>query len=182
MNSKSLTQNPNPNIPTYLPLADAAQKYGVSEMVLTQLILAGKIEAIQLPTGELLVAADTNGHKIPTKDETILKEFAHLRGQWITVSEASTKYHVPGTTIREWINLEYVQTKVDSYPMKLNEAEIAYCAKIHNERKTSGSRSGVPLLNKDGRPYELKHPALSEYRRRKRRTQQDDIQEKYKAA
>lgn len=169
-NSKSLTQNPN--IPTYLPVADTAPKYGLSETVLTQLILAGNIEAVQLPTGELLVAADANGHKTPTKEETILKEFAHLRGQWITVSEASTKYPYTRDNDKRMDNLEYVQTQVDSYPMKLNEAEIAYCAKIHSERKASGSRSGVPLLNKDGRPYELKHPALSEYRRRRRRRQQ----------
>jgi hypothetical protein len=32
----------NLKIPTYLPLADAAQKYGLSETVLTQLIQAGK--------------------------------------------------------------------------------------------------------------------------------------------
>lgn len=55
-------------IPTYLPLADAAQKYGLSEKALTQQIQAGKIEAVQLPSGELLVAAENNGYKLQTKE------------------------------------------------------------------------------------------------------------------
>jgi len=40
------------NIPTYLPLPKAARKYGLSEKVLTQLVKAGKIEAVQLPSGQ----------------------------------------------------------------------------------------------------------------------------------
>lgn len=161
------------HIPTYLPLPDAAKKYGLSEKALTQLIQTGKIEAVQLPTGELLVAAENNGSPPKTKEQIIAEEFAHLRGQWITVSQASTKYKVLGRTIREWIALKYIQTTTDIYPMKLNEAEVAYCAKVHNERKVTGSRSGVPLLDKNGQPYRLRHPGLSEYRRRKRHEHQE---------
>ena len=53
--------------------------------------------------------------------------------------------------------------------MKLDEAEVAYCAEIYHERKAAGIRSGAPLLDEDGLPYELKHPELSAYRCRKRR-------------
>ena len=37
------------NVPTYIPLSEAAQLHGVSEQALTQLIQACKIEAVQLP-------------------------------------------------------------------------------------------------------------------------------------
>ena len=47
-------------------------KYGLSEKVLTQLIQAGKIGAVQLSSGEVLVAADNNnGHGYKTKAEII---------------------------------------------------------------------------------------------------------------
>jgi hypothetical protein len=38
-------------VPTYLPLSEAAQKYDLSEQVLIQLIQAGKMEAVRLPSG-----------------------------------------------------------------------------------------------------------------------------------
>jgi hypothetical protein len=46
------------NIPSYLPLADAAKKPDLSKKVLPQLIQTGKLEAVQLPSQELLVAAE----------------------------------------------------------------------------------------------------------------------------
>ncbi len=166
--------NQKSQIPTFIPLPDAARKFSLTEQVLTQLVETGKIEAVKLPSGELLVPAN-NDNQPKTKKDIINKKFAHLCGQWITVSQASKKYGVPGTTIREWIALKYIQTTDDAYPMKLNEAEMAYCAEIHHNRKAAGTRSGVPLLNKNGLPYKLKHPKLAEYRRKKKQKNGDRI-------
>ncbi|MBN1995731.1 MAG: hypothetical protein JW953_23795, partial [Anaerolineae bacterium] len=61
---------PSPShIPTYLPLEQAARHYGLPQKVLTQQIQAGKIQAVQLPSGDLLVAAENNGQDYQTKDE-----------------------------------------------------------------------------------------------------------------
>jgi len=57
------------NVPTYLPLAEAADRYNLSENILTQLIQAGKIEAVRLPSGELLVSAENGQQK--TKEAII---------------------------------------------------------------------------------------------------------------
>jgi hypothetical protein len=74
----NLQSQMSPRVPTYLPLSDAAKKYGLSEKVLTQMVQAGKIEAVQLPTGDLLVAAENNGHNEPkTKEEIIAKDYHH---------------------------------------------------------------------------------------------------------
>lgn len=89
LQSKSQIPNSVSKIPTYLPLAEAAQKYGLSENVLTQQIQAGKIEAVQLPTGELLVAAESNGQELKTKAEIIVEKFAHLLGEVINAYEAN---------------------------------------------------------------------------------------------
>jgi hypothetical protein len=50
--------NLNVAIPTFIPLADAARKYNISENVLTSLIQDGRIDAAQLPSGELAVSDD----------------------------------------------------------------------------------------------------------------------------
>jgi hypothetical protein len=152
------------DIPTFLPLPEAAGQYGLSEKVLTQLVQAGKIEAVQLPSGELLVSAN-NGSTPKTKAQIIAEEFASLRARPITISEAVERYEVPDSTIRNWVSLKYIDT-VDKkkYPMTIDEADVAYCAKIYRER---GGKSGTRLFDEDGNPYQLKHPKLAEYRRRK---------------
>ncbi len=80
--------------PTYLPLKEAAKKHNVEEKVLTQLIAAGMIEAVER-NGETVVAVDKKGNddnEPQTKDEIIVAKFAHLKGQPISASEASRKY------------------------------------------------------------------------------------------
>jgi len=57
-----------------------------------------KIEAVQLPSGELLVTAD-NGSPPKTKDEIIQKKIRI--------------YNVPRSTIEKWIEREYIDI-VDS--------------------------------------------------------------------
>src|SRR5262245_54270009 len=54
------------DVPIYLPLSEAAGRYNLSENVLTQLIQAGKIEAVRLPSGEVLVPANNDPQKIRT--------------------------------------------------------------------------------------------------------------------
>ncbi len=113
--------------------------------------------------------AAENGSSLLTKDQIVIEKYSHLQEKWISVSEAAREYKVLGRTIREWINLGYIEVDKTSYPMKLNQADVAYCAEIHHAR--SGI-SGVPLLDENGLAYQLKHPELSEYRQRKREEEQ----------
>jgi hypothetical protein len=156
---------------TYLSLKEAAKKHNVEEKVLTQLISAGIIEAVE-ENGETFVAVDKNGNgdngrKSQTKEEIITAKFIHLEGQPITLSEAAEKYDIPRGTIESWYyRAKYIQPiPPDSYPANFDEAEVAYLADIYHSRKKTGSRA--PLLDKDGLPYELKHPDLAQYRRKK---------------
>jgi hypothetical protein len=171
-NSVSQALDQKLKIPTYLPLSEAARQYNLSEKILTQLIQAGKIEAVRLPSGEVLVPANNDTQKIKSKKQIIAEKFGKLANKPISVSEASKKYKVLGRTIREWISLNYIQIVDDSYPMKIDEAEVAYCADTFHQRKSAGIYSGAPLLDEFGLPYELKHPELSDYRRRKKRMKQ----------
>lgn len=171
--------NLKPRVPTYLPLVDAAQKYGLSEKALTQLIQAGKIEAVQLPTGELLVPADSNGSTPKTKEQIIAEEFTHLRGQPISASEASRKYsqmfsvHIPYQNFSRWAEAGYIEVKERGYRLLLDEADAAYCAKIYSQkyREYGGHMSGVHIFDEAGNPYQLKYKEVAEQMRMERRAQ-----------
>ena len=164
-NGKSSMATLELDVPTYLPLSEAVRKYELSEKVLTQLIQAGKIEAVRLPSGELLVSADNKQPK--TKEQIIAEKFAGLRENPITVTEAAQKYNLHRDTVLEWKKQRYISVLKPGYRMELDEAEVAYCAEIYHQRK---GRSGVPLLDENGLPYQLKHPGLSRYRQSKRLT------------
>ena len=161
-NHKSPAANGNA-VPTYLPLSQAAKKYNISENVLTRMIQDGRIEGAQLPSGELLVSDDGLG-QTKTKEQIIEENFAHLRGQAIAINEAAEKYNLQYMTIRRWIAHGYIEVIDDGYPMKIDEADIAYCARIYQER----GRRGTRIFDENGNPYELKRPKLHEYRRKKR--------------
>jgi hypothetical protein len=159
--------------PIYVPLKEAVIKYEVDESVLTQLIDVGMIETKE-KAGETLVVVEKNGNgndtEHQTKEEIIASKYTELQDQAITLSQASEKYKVPRGTIRNWFYNSYVKpTDPTSYPMLFNEAEIAYCAEIYYERKQAGTGFyGAPLLDENGLPYELKHPSLAKYRRKKK--------------
>jgi hypothetical protein len=129
----------NLRIPTYLPLDQAAQKLGLSQKVLTQQIQAGKIAAVQLPSGELLVAADNNGQKTngqayQTKDEIIAAHFAHLRGQTINAYQSQQKYGIHHQNFQSLSWGVCPQEKLPCY--------LAFFEFIHNVR-----RRGKALLH-----------------------------------
>ena len=165
-NGKSPAIGTELNIPTYLPLRRAAQKYGLSEKALTQLVQAGKIEAVRLPSGEVLVPAKINGDEPQTKEQIKAKKFADLQEQPITVSEAASIYQLHERTIRRWIENGYIRVIDENAPIQVDQADVAYCKEIY--RKYGGKR-GVRIFDEDGSPYELKHPKLAQYRRRKQK-------------
>ncbi|GIK40106.1 MAG: hypothetical protein BroJett011_39390 [Chloroflexota bacterium] len=178
MANTQVTGPPSFHVPTFIPLVEAAQKYNLSEKALTQLIQTGKIEAVQLPNGELLVAAESNnGHKAKTKQEIIAEEFSHLRGNTISASEASRKYSkIYGVTISNelfsrWSRLGYIK-RVSGYRLSLDEADVAYCAKIFVEKyhEYRGRLQGVPIFDENGNPYHLKYREVAAHLRAERQT------------
>ena len=100
-----------------------------------------------------------------TKEEIITEKFAHLRKKPITIAEATKAYHVQRITLLGWIKLGYVGVlNRKERPMMIDEAEVAYCAKIYHERR---GKRGTRLFDESGNPYQLKRPDVAEYRRRR---------------
>ena len=154
-------------LPTFLPLPEAADKLGLSEAELRSRVESGTIAGGELPDGKIVVNISgngTNGDDINARLRAIKREdFEHLRGQAITVSEAAKKYGIIRRTIIRWADKGYCKIIVPGYRMELDEADVAYCAAIHEVRKKYKSRA--PLLQEDGSPYLLIHPNLAKARR-----------------
>ncbi len=169
------------NVPTFLPLADAARKFGLPKKVLTEHIQAGKIEAVKLPTGELLVADKLdNGYQHKTKEQIIAEKYSHLRGRIISASGASRKYsEIHGTIITpqlfaRWANVGYIEATGGGgrgLRLKLDEADVAYCADIYAQKVTEYGTNrlfGVKIFDEDGNPHQLKYPDIAKDRREER--------------
>jgi hypothetical protein len=120
------------------------------------------------------VSAEHNGNdaqNLKTKEQIIVAEFTHLRGQPITVTDAANNYDLHRDTVLEWTKKGYITPLRQGgrgSRMELDEAEVAYCAKIYHER---GGGRGVRLFDENGDPYQLKHPQLAEHRRKQRKSQ-----------
>ena len=134
---------------------------------------AGKVRAAVLPGGEIGIGEQSarqvaSYEQINERLRFIRREdFKKLKGKPISISEATRQYGVPGMTLRGWIKREYVSMlDADSHPVLLDCGDVAYCAAIWTVRKSLNIRG--PLLDEKGKPYQLKHPWLSNYRKRKK--------------
>jgi hypothetical protein len=153
-------------VPTFIPLADAVRKYDLTEEVLTRLIQDGRIEAAQLPSGELLVSDDGLNHA-QTKEQIIEEKFRHLKGKPIRLREAARKYRLKVPTVGRWVQIGYIKRLRDEpHCVELDESDVAYCANVYHHRKREGSVAGSKIFDEKGNPYQLKYPDLASERRK----------------
>lgn len=144
-------------------LEEAAERLGVSEDVLTRLVQDGTIKAVQLlPGGEIAVNEDD------VLTFVTREQFGDLQGQHITVTQASKKYKVSRNTILEWVGYGHIKVYKPGYKMEIDEADVAYYATVYHKK---GGGRGKRILDQTGRPYQLKHPKLAEYRRQRKQSQ-----------
>jgi len=150
-------------LPTFLPLSEAARKYGLDEAHLRQLIERGKIRA-GVVAGEMVVSEDeVRGEAIAQKglrkeDLPEYQKHAHLKGRPIWITKAARDYQIPHPTISRWAKAGYIkQLGVNGNKVLLDEADVAYCSEIYKSR----GRQGRILFNPDGTPYRPKTGSLS---------------------
>jgi len=160
----------------FLTPEEAAEQTGLTAAELLKRAEAGKILSgmfdrdIRIAVtqdGQVVEIAptpqDDHGDDINARLAAIKREdFAHLEGEWVTLSEASQEFGIPRGTLRDWLYRGYIRGE-GKYPVRVNKADMAYCAAIYQVRKQFNSRA--PLLNEDGTPYLLKEPELARLRR-----------------
>jgi transposase-like protein len=150
-------------LPTFVPISEAAHKYGLDEDNLRSLIQAGKIRAGVI-MGEVVVSEEeVRSEAIEVKglrkeDLPEYKKHAHLKGQIIWIREAERQYGIPADTLSEWYRKGYIR-KLGNEGKKilLDEADVAYCSEIY---KKSGKQGRI-LFNPDGTPYRPKTGPLA---------------------
>ena len=152
----------------FIPLPEAAQRLNVSEDQLRLLIRQSVVKAAELPNGDIGVSESSMLSAVNDRLRLIRRDsFKKMQGRPITISQAEQQYEIPGTTLRGWIKRGYIRILDEKhYPVELDLADVAFCAAVYRIRKAFDIRA--PLLDEDGRPYLLKHPALSQYRRRRK--------------
>lgn len=164
------------NVPTYIPLDAAVQKYGISEESLLKRIQSGKLASAKLPNGEYLVAE----HSIDPSLKIRREDFEHLRGKGISGSESSRKYGISTANFSKWSRVGYIKRMGRAgRAVLLDEADVAYCAAVyHAKSKTyNGRLSGVNIFDKNGNPFQSKYPEMAAYKRRiRQRVRQETIE------
>jgi predicted site-specific integrase-resolvase len=125
-----------PNLTTYLPLQEAAERYHVDPQILRQAIEEGTIRAAKTPEGEVLVAGEDVGVM-----SIEVQVDADLRGRPIRVTEAADKYQIDKRTLGRWASAGYVSI-IEQAPklLLLDEADVKRAAHIfHQACRETGS-------------------------------------------
>ena len=145
-----------PILPTYIPVAEAAEKYGYDLDELKKMARSGKINAAVLPDGDMVVSDDSIKAKILKKEDLPeYKKFADLADETIWVSKAAREYDIAHQTISGWIKSGYIRKMgMQGNKRLLNAQDMAYCAEVYKFRKGQGKRifvqDGMPCTPKTG--------------------------------
>lgn len=138
---------------TYLSVGEALQITQVSERVLSELVLSGKIRTVMLTNGSYLVNSKDVAVKIPLTARAEYLPYAHLAGVAISMSEAARRYGVAQQTISRWVRDGLIaRLGINGRQVLIDEAQTATAAKIYLD---AGGGHGRWVF-KDGLPYQKK--------------------------
>jgi predicted site-specific integrase-resolvase len=148
-----------PLVPTYIPIKDAAVKYGYGLAELKRLAESGKIKAVKLPDGDMIVSEnELEFPEIKTEEELKAykdKHYADLEGKETWVSQAARKYEVPHQNIVRWIKAGYIRKfGMDQNKVLISEQDVAFYVGMHKKFGGKGRRlfnvTGFPQRPKTG--------------------------------
>ncbi len=144
-------------------MRDAARRMGITSEQLQRLVKDGTIEVNILPDGRFAISM------AETKKIT-REQFESLRGQSITILEASKKHGINQRTWERWSGNGWVKVlrpgrRGPGGAALLDLADVEYCAAVY---RAQGGKRGMRLFNEDGSPYTYLWPKVKEYRARKR--------------
>ena len=125
------------NLPTYIPLEEAARRYGLSRDVLTRLIEDGKIRAANVNGGIAVTEEDIHIMALQSGSQ----RDKDLEGHPIRLSRAAEKYQVSDANLVRWVEAGYIQV-IERGPklLMLDEADVQLTTAIFKQaRKKTGS-------------------------------------------
>lgn len=113
----------------YLTLKEASARYDISEQELEQAIRKKKVK-IDTVNDDQIILYQYDVAKLITDRKVDRKQFKHLEGNPISLSDASLKYQFYVSTLSDWARSGYL-TKLGHDPyhsqkILIDEADIAY--------------------------------------------------------
>jgi hypothetical protein len=148
-----------PLVPTYIPIKDAAKKYGYALADLKRLAQSGKIKAVKLPDGDMIVSEnELEFPDIKSKEELQAykdKHYPKLAEKTTWISKAARDYKVSQPNIGRWVQAGYIcQVGKDMNKILISEQDVAFYADVHNKFGGRGRRlfdeNGLPQRPKTG--------------------------------
>ncbi|GAP07516.1 protein containing helix-turn-helix domain [Anaerolinea thermolimosa] len=144
-------------LPTFIPLSEAARKYGLDEARLRALVEKGKIRAGVI-AGEMVVSEDEvkkraeqeRGSGARKEDLPEYQQFSSLSNSYLGINEASKKYRIPYTTLYQWIRRGFISVKGKAgQKVLISEQDVAFCELIYRPQKKQGKKifaaNGIPV-------------------------------------
>lgn len=133
-------------LPEFLPLEEAARRYGVVPQTLISLVESGKIKAVRIE-GRIAVEANV------FLRESLWEKVKHLDGKPISMSDACEKYpQINFASLSRWVARGYIRVIASDSgrgrgrKRLLNEADVAYAALLNSERGKPGRKLFTPEL------------------------------------
>ncbi len=126
------------DLPTYVSISEALERYHLGRETLTRLIENGRVRAVEVDGG-IAVAGEDLEDIVDTLRAIQIDE--SLVGEPIRATEAAEKYKVSERTIGRWAEAGYIQV-VDRGPklLLLDEADVKLATEIFKEaRQRTGS-------------------------------------------
>ena len=140
-----------PQLERFITLAQASQQLRLDYPTLLRLIESGELLAAILPDNSIGVSQSSARSLLPREEQPGYKEFIHLKGQPISISEASRKYGIHTSTLTRWMQRGYIaRLGKDGRRTLVDEADAAYCAGVY----LSDSGQGKWLFDEKGKPVE----------------------------
>ena len=143
---------PVTDLPRYIPLTEAAERYGVSEEALKEAISSGKIRVAHI--GEEVTVAEQDVRELAKGQEVVVvrrEDFEHLRGNRLGIAEAARKYGLHHQTLSRWVRRGIIRSLGRSGNRVLvDEADVAYAATIYRLKE---GRKGMRIFDPKGQPY-----------------------------
>jgi hypothetical protein len=135
----------------FMTLEQAAQQLRQDAAGVIRLIESGALRAAILPDNTIGVSLASVQALLPREELPDYQDFAHLKGNPISISDAARKYGIHTSTLTRWMQRGYIaQLGKDGRRTLLDEADVAYCAKVY----LSDSGQGKWLFDDKGKPVE----------------------------
>jgi hypothetical protein len=150
------------SLPTYIPIKDAAAKYGYGLRDLKRMAQSGKIKAVQLPGGDMIVSENELEFPVINSKEELeafkQEKYPELAGKTTWISQAAREYQVPHQSIVRWIQAGYIQKfGKEQNRLLISEQDTAFYSDMH---KKFGGR-GRQLFDDNGLPQRPKTGPLA---------------------